>query len=356
MLSALRQAQGIDRPTVVVRELEARWDLLRRQAILWDLERERVLHALHRKGVTPVLLKGSALREVVYQDPVERSMGDLDLLVSPSEIEDAMTALRSAGYASDSPEVLAAYRQHHFHYLLTHPPGFIVELHWALSEPDSHKGLSTQEFFARSITLRRGNSLAVRVPSSEDLLLHVVSQNSDDAFGLLRRVADLDRILSLSPQLDWNYVGGSAKKAGLDMVLAVSLRLTELLLGTKVPASFAAGLRLPWFSRINIALLQPASWVVSPLSNRRPSAVEVLQLWSARPLSHHLRLITSPAWGTNPVAEVIAGIRPSRKVTVRSALAVMLRLAKLAAYQLQVYSRSGLALATRAGRNRLRFW
>jgi hypothetical protein len=356
VVSALRRTPGIDRPPVVERELQSRWDHLRRQAILWDLERERVLHALHRKGVSPVLLKGSALREMAYQDPVDRSMGDLDFLVSPPEIEDAMIALRAAGYASDLPHILDAYRQYHFHYPLTHPRGFIVELHWALAEPASHTGLSAEEFLARSITIRRGNSLAVRVPSPEDLLLHVVSQNAGDAFGLLRRVADLDRILARSPRLDWNYIGESARKAGLDMVLAVSLRLSELLLGTTVPASFAPGLELPWLSRIHIALLQPVSWVVSPLRDRRPAALEVLQLWSARPLSHHLRLLTSTAWGTNPVADVIAGIQPSRKVTFRSAMVVMLRLAKLAAYQLQVYSRSGVALATRTGRNRLHFW
>lgn len=357
VLSALRQsATGKRLPADVMQELETRWEQLRREAVLWDLERERVLHALHKTGISPVLLKGSALREVVYQDPVERSMGDLDLLVSPPEIDTAMGALRGAGYASDSALVMEAYRQHHFHYRLTHPRGFIIELHWALSEPLPKSGLNTREFLARAITSRRGSNHPLRVPSPEDLLLHVVSQNADDGFGLLRRIADLDRILARSPHLDWDYVALSAKRAGLDVVLAVSLRLTELLYRATVPAAFAAGLGLPRTSRLNIALLQPVSWVISPPAHRRHAAVEMLRLWSVTPWSHRLRLLARTVRGSSPLSTALAGTPASRDGTWRTAGAGLRRLAKLAAYQLLVYTRSGLAMVTPSGRNRLRFW
>jgi hypothetical protein len=283
-------------------------------------------------------------------------MGDLDLLVTPPEIDTAMDALRGAGYATDSAEVLEAYRRHHFHYQLNHPRGFIVELHWALSEPVPQSGLDTGEFLTRAITSRRANNVPVRVPSPEDLLLHVVSQNADDAFGLLRRVADLDRILDRSPQLDWEYVTRSAEKAGLDIVLAVSLRLSEVLLHTTVPATFAAGVGLPWTSRVNIALLEPVSWVISRPADRRPAAVETLRLWSAAPRSHRLRLLANTARGSNPLAAALTGTPASRESGWRTAAAGLLRLANMAAYQLQVYSRGGLAMVTPSGRNRLRFW
>ena len=151
-------------PANVARELNARLEQLRREALLWDLERDRVLHALGRRGITPLLLKGSAMRERVYDDPTERSMGDLDLLVTADEMERSMAALQDAGYASESEQLMDAYRQHHFHHVLKHPRGFLVELHWGLTHPGSSVPLDEKQFAARASSTSRGNSLPVRVP------------------------------------------------------------------------------------------------------------------------------------------------------------------------------------------------
>jgi hypothetical protein len=247
----------------VARELTARLEQLRREALLWDLERDRVLHALNRSGVEPVLLKGSALRERVYGDPVERSTGDLDFLVRPEEVEPATAALRNAGYTGESQQLVDARRIHHFHHVLTHPRGFIVELHWGLTDPRSSVPLNEKQFIARASIVNRGSSLPVRVPSPEDLLLHTVSQNEDDAFGLLRRIVDIDRIVAHAPNVDWPYVVRAARDSGLDLVLAVSLRLAQRLLRTDVPSEVARGAGLPTLSRIHLAMMDPVTWVVS---------------------------------------------------------------------------------------------
>jgi hypothetical protein len=357
VLSALRQLPASDRlPADVVSELDARWEHLRRQALVWDLERERVLRSLQKQGISPVLLKGSALRELVYHEPAERSMGDLDLLVGPSEIDPAVDALRGAGYASDTAEVMESYRFHHFHYRLTHPRGFIVELHWALSVPVAKSPLDQEAFLARATTSHRGNNLPVRVPSPEDLLLHVASQNEDDAFGLLRRVADVDRILAQSPRIDAAYVAYAARRGGLDVVLAVSLRLSELMLHAKVPAGLADGAELPWTSRFHVAMLQPVSWVVSLPSARRDAAAQSLRIWSAMQWSRRAQLLAAQARGQDELTEALAGTRASHEGTWKRASTVLLRLAKLAAFHVQVYSRSGAAALTPSGRSRLRFW
>jgi hypothetical protein len=341
-------------PPDVARQLAERLEQLRRQALLWDLERDRVLHALKRREVTPVLLKGSALRERVYDDPTERSMGDLDLLVTREEVERSMDALREAGYASDSAEVLDAYRLRHFHYLLTHPRGFIVELHWALTQPGSQVPLDEKRFLARAATSSRRNNVPVRVPSAEELLLHVVSQNEDDAFGLLRRVVDLDRIVALSPRLDWPYVARAATDSGLDLVLAVSLRLAQVLLRTDVPSDLSRGTGLPILSRIHLALLDPVTWVVSLPSERRAAAFDAVRLWCAGTWRARARRVRETMRGSRSVAPVVDGAEVPHRWRVADSGAV--RAAKLGIYHLLVYWRSGLSLVSRSGRRRLRFW
>ena len=342
-------------PADVVRELNTRLEQLRREALLWDLERDRVLHALGRRGVTPVLLKGSALRERVYDDPTERSMGDLDLLVSPEEIEPSMAALRDAGYAPEYEQWLDAYRLHHFHHVLKHPRGFIVELHWGLTDPRSRVPLNGKLFIARASISRRGNNVPVRVPSPEDLLLHVVSQNEDDAFGLLRRIVDIDRIVARSPQLDWPYLARAAGDSGLDLVLAVSLRLAQLLLRTDVPPDLSRGTGLPMLSRIHLAMMNPAAWVTSLPSERRAVASEAIRLWCARTWSARVHRAAETLRGES-LAMIFDGAGEPRRRRWRVADGGAVRATKLGIYHLVVYWRSSLALASSSGRRRLRFW
>jgi hypothetical protein len=356
-LNALKSTTVVDSlPAEVAGTLNARLDQLRREALLWDLERDRVLHRLSRHGVTPILLKGSALRERVYDDRTERSMGDLDLLVTPEEIDQSIAALREAGYAPDFEEWVDQYRLHHFHQVMTHPRGFIVELHWALTGPASRVPLNEKQVVARASISDRGNTVPVRVPSSEDLLLHVVSQNEDDAFGLLRRIVDIDRIVARSPRLDWQYVARAASDAGLDLVLAVSLRLAQRLLRTDVPPDLARGSGLPTLSRIHLAMLDPVAWVVSLPSERRPTATDAMGLWCARTWSARVRRVAETLRGPQTYVMTTDGAEPPRRSRWRVAGGGAVRATKLGLYHLVVYWRSSLALASPSGRQRLRFW
>jgi hypothetical protein len=353
-LKASRLAGSL--PPNVAHELDTRLEQLRRHALLWELERDRVLHVLGRQGITPLLLKGSALRERVYDDPTERSMGDLDLLVATEELASSVSALRQAGYTSESEELMDAYRRHHFHYLMRHPRGFIVELHWGLTGPASSVPLNDKQFVARASTSMRGNNLAVRVPSPEDLLLHTVSQNEDDAFGLLRRIVDIDRIVARSTQLDWQYVERTARESGLDLVLAVSLRLAEVLLRTDVPSHLSRGAGLPVLSRLHLAMLNPAAWVVSLPSERQDSANHAFRMWCARTWSARAQRAAETLRGAQSVAMLADDGEPRPPRGWRAAGSGAVRATKLALYHLLLYGRSSLALASAAGRRQLRFW
>lgn len=339
---------------VVVREVNTRLDQLKRQALLWDLERDRVLHALNRHRITPLLLKGSALREHVYDEATDRSMGDLDLLVAPDEIDRSMAALREAGYRPESEQLQAAYREHHFHYVLNHPRGFVVELHWGLTQPGSAVPLDAKQFLARAMTSGRGANVPVRVPSPEDLLLHTVSQNEDDGFGLLRRIVDIDRIVARSPRLDWSYLARTARESHLDVVLRVSLRLASVLLRTDVPRELTGGAGLPMLSRLHLAMLDPAAWVVSLPSKRRAVACDTVRLWCAQSWNAWAHRVADTLRGAQTVAMVADDSGGSRRRPVAESTAV--RAAKLGGYHLVLYWRSALALASESGRRRLQFW
>ncbi len=56
-----------------------------------------VVAALRSAGIEPLLLKGYALADLVYPDPVTRPSHDLDLLVRPDQVTPACQALARIG-------------------------------------------------------------------------------------------------------------------------------------------------------------------------------------------------------------------------------------------------------------------
>ena len=334
------------------RDLTTSWARLRRQAALWDIERDRLLSVLAREGLDPVVLKGAALRETVYAEPAERSMGDLDLLLPAEQIDAARIALERVGYRAGGDQVLAAYRRHHFHVPLTHANGFVVEIHWALSRPALGFTLDERAFLSRALVRPRPAGRPLKVPSPEDMILHLASQNEEDAFGRLRRIADIDRVVAGTPRLDWAYVVEEARRGGVQTFAALSLRIAQLLLGTTVSDGIVNRLAPSLLSRVNLALLRPVAWALSEPGKRPAAGADVLLFWTTmdwRSRLHRYRVVVWPE--ADPMAWVY-----ERRVQGERASARIGPLAKVAGYQLWMYARGAWAALTPSGRRSFAFW
>jgi hypothetical protein len=340
----------------VLEEFTLSFAHLRRQAIVRDMERDRLLSLLEQKGLMPVVLKGGALRETIYDQPAERSLGDLDLLCPDDQVESSIETLQASGYAYrrlSSDEAREAYRQHHFHFLLTHPGGFVVEVHWALSRPHGDFHLDHRAFLARAVERPRASRPPLRVPSAEDMILHMASQNAEDAFAQLRRVVDVDRLIASTPHLDWNYLRQAARYGDVQILTAVALRLAQLLLGAPVPHGFVESLDVSRLTRLNLALFRVVPWMITRQDDRYPSAATLLRFWTTVGWRKRLRRLTA-LMREDPLAWVWQGKGEAdgRKSRLRG----LSSLGKLAAYQAWVYVSGIAALLTRSGRRGLRFW
>ena len=96
-------------PGALVERARGTLRALRSEAVLWDLERDRVIACLVARGLTPVALKGAALRQTVYADPVQRSLADIDLLLAISWVAVIVVLLTQLisdiGYAYLNPRI-----------------------------------------------------------------------------------------------------------------------------------------------------------------------------------------------------------------------------------------------------------
>jgi len=339
-------------PDDEVAELSRELSRLRRQAALWDLERDRILTLASRRGVHPVVLKGAALRTLVYREPVERAIGDLDLLVGPEAYEEALQVLTEAGYENrDPPEVRSALRLHHFHDRLRGPGGFAVELHWGLQPSRAPFALPVDDMLARSV--ESGNEdIQMRALCPEDTLLHIVSQSLEDGFAQVRRIVDLDRIVVRYADLDWDAVVGNAEEAGLTRMTALALDLSRALLGTSVPNAAMVRLRPPRKVQRHLRLLSTAP--VSVAASRRGRSAPADALYLAlidRPktrLRHTLRLFRGRLDPIRWVFEEERSAGPSIRMWGP------LRAAKLVAFVVISYVTGATLRFTPAGRLRWR--
>lgn len=253
--------------------------VVRRVTVTQDLERERVVARLRRAGIPALLLKGAALRVTAYADPCERSAGDIDLLVDAAHLSGALVAMVEAGYAPPDEAEADTYRRYHFHHRLTHPMGHVVELHWALTEPDAPVRLDAAEFMAEAVRVERRQAPPVLVPRPEHTLLHLAAQNADDPARAFARAVDVDRLVATSPSLDWDRVVTGARTGGLATATWSTLRLAASLHGTAAPNEALWRLAPPAVVRAHLALLDPVSRATGALETRDSDA-RLLQLWT----------------------------------------------------------------------------
>lgn len=169
---------------------------------------------LQRDGIPTIALKGATeFVTPIYDDPADRILSDLDVLVPEDRIDEAINILKSNGYTDDD----LAYDR-----TMRHAPALwrageltAIELHTAASASPALGILPPQELFQNAVS---GLDPALRAPAPVDRICHLVSHAQIDSgryssnLVLLRDVADYARMFA---------------KFGKDGILEASARFDE---------------------------------------------------------------------------------------------------------------------------------
>ncbi|HXV76092.1 MAG TPA: nucleotidyltransferase family protein [Candidatus Polarisedimenticolaceae bacterium] len=330
LLDALRR--GIDRPPAA---LEVRFEDLRRRSSMLELKCALVVSLLERARVNPVVLKGAAIALRHYPEPWQRDLADLDLLVRPHDVDAALATLAAAGYRSPvSPARDAYYRAKHFHLPVVHGDGHYVEIHWALTRPDSGFGLDPESVYWSAERVTRQGGAIIRIPRVEHTMLHIVVQNLQEGFSRLGRTVDIDRIVASTPRLDWDQLVAEARRGNLGSATALSLQLAARLMHTPVPDEVRRALLPPPVARFHLALMRPELHLLSRRVTRIRAAEDLLELWLLNVARRRFGLLAS-------------NLR--RFGAIRGAI----RVAKISALQLLFYAGALLPGTSRSARA---FW
>jgi hypothetical protein len=270
-----------------------------------------ITHLFERRRVRSLLLKGPAFAQWLYDEPRERTYGDLDLLVDPDQFDEAVRGLVALNFEPLAAKNLRSNERHGFHHVhlvRSGPPGTFpvkVELHHTLALLLSPPSLVWQRFTEGIDTIEVAGAL-VEVPSRSVSALIVALHAAQHAIVYDRWLSPLE---DLRRALD---------RLNLETWQAAS----ELARDLSAAPAFAAGLRL-----------DPAGRDVAERLGLGDKPLRTARVLGATPTALGLeRLISTP--GTLARLKLLVSeLAPSRKfMRHSSALAQRGRLGLIGAY------------------------
>ncbi len=220
--------------------------------VRWEVDRIR--HALRDLELSPVLLKGAAYLLAGLPPARGRLVGDVDILVPESRIQEVERALLEGGW---EPVKLDPYDQRYYRTWMHELPPLrhrerriVVDVHHRILprtgklHPDPRKLLEGA---------RQVGADGTRVLCPEDMVLHGAAHlfQDGDLAGGLRDLLDLDDLLRCFSGRDpgfWDRLAARGRDLGLGRPLFYALRFSSSMLGTPVPdeSRFTRDGRPPW--------------------------------------------------------------------------------------------------------------
>jgi Uncharacterised nucleotidyltransferase len=200
-----------------------------------------IVQALRTDGVRPIVLKGPAVAQWLYDEIGDRLYTDSDLLVSPGELPAAEGTLRSLGFASGQSGWLAKSRE-------WRRGSDLVDLHTSFFGIEAGDSTAWALLSADAQPISVGGITAAALcPAARALHLTLHAAQHESAFARPR--ADLERALVVLPREIWHEAARLAQPLGAAGALAAGLRrvgaadlVEELGLGS-TPSPAAAALR-----------------------------------------------------------------------------------------------------------------
>jgi hypothetical protein len=261
----------------------------------------RVSRALNAIGITPLAFKGVAhLIDGVYEDPAERLIGDVDLLLEDHELSKAQSALLDLGYEETASTIDP---ETHWHtYPLVHlASGVCIELHRRALPEFLEQVLSADTLRKRSRTIEVEDA-TVAVPNRADALvlaaLHseVIDGQLDEFVMPMRALLDAHRLCEMnSMSCEAGYAQACSRlrdTRALQRFAALFQRLTnrKLLVRTRITdglrgraterglISPRANVWLRRWARLQPSLLERLTWTPSELRLARKG--KRLAMWA----------------------------------------------------------------------------
>jgi hypothetical protein len=200
-------------------------------------ELENLLGRLAKEGIPVMILKGTYLAAVVYDDIGLRFIGDIDLLIHAEDSEKTVDLLEINDFHPDRPfwpEVDGAL---HYHAPPMVKNGLQVELHWNLTRKNDPVRINPEDLWARAqpINLQAREVWAL---SLSDLVLHLAVHAAyvHQFTAQFRSLVDIAEVFGkFWDDLDWVAITQTCLDWHAERGTYLTLRLVAELFGAAMP-------------------------------------------------------------------------------------------------------------------------
>jgi hypothetical protein len=252
----LRQA-GVSLPAEAASQLGALARRISRQNLAMARESLRLQRLFDGAGIRMAFIKGVSLSILAYGNLALKHGRDIDLVISPADIESSTAVLKDAGYALCEPAptldhaqraLLIRYFKHFaFRHLET---GSEVELHWRLHYNSVlFTGIDVLSFPQK---VDFGDTSFIRTLNRDHLCIYLSVHGAAHSWSRLKWLADFAALLGGQSDGEIARLYCLAQAAGAARCFGQALLLRERLLGVRVPSTLSQELR----SRRSVDMLE----------------------------------------------------------------------------------------------------
>ncbi len=242
---------------------------------------ERIARRFNAANVPLMALKGAALSLTLYARPDERAMGDLDLMVRASDIDQARALLEALGGLRGEPLVREDFFPR-FHYEIEYTLGSIypvkVDLHVRPFRPLRYVQTVPDDALWQRAELVEIGAATLLVPSVENMLIHLCVHAAVHGCTQQKWVAEIKRWTdNHKTRTDWECFATSVQAWCLVVPVWRTLSVVGQSFGQAVPEEVLARLsqtRMNW--RDQLALWQ------APRDAKHPAAHVAVNLLCTR--------------------------------------------------------------------------
>jgi len=206
--------------------------------MLMSAELLRIMKLLESNGIEALVFKGPALAQMAYGDITMRQFGDLDVFVHREDIVNISNILSNDRYA---PRVDKKYFSNNAFLDVSSDCQFfndkqsiLVEIHWTVFRKAFLKKMQKIDLWDKPSKVSI-NHYDVETFGTEALLLYLCMHGSKHTWERLGWIVDIDRLVRVSSDIDWDKVYKLAEQANDTTMLELGLLLTARLFRTPVP-------------------------------------------------------------------------------------------------------------------------
>lgn len=218
--------------------LKSSYTSIAQRNMLMSMELIHIMKLLESAGIEALALKGPTLAQLAYGDITLRQFSDLDILIKPNDLQEAISLLKAHNYTEAYPlttsQLNSFIRSSHEFTLFNHTNRIAVELHWRLTSEGFLVQVDKLDFFEDTcfVTLNHKN---IQTVDLEKLLIYLAVHGAKHYWERLEWLVDIAYIVEKNLNLDWEEIIKMSKKIGAEKILFSTLYLCEALLSTPIP-------------------------------------------------------------------------------------------------------------------------